>query len=202
MSQRESIDDSDWKRYEGYVEEIFSAFGLDRTVPGTENTPRRWLEALRDSTIGYDGDPKLLTLFPSEYEKREVPRSAQIVEGPISFHALCEHHALPFHGTAYVAYIANAEIIGISKLTRLVRVFARRFTVQERIGEQVVDALEDYLRPYGAAVRLDAQHSCTQLRGVREDSSRTVTTSWRGAYETDANLRREFLDEARARRAA
>ena len=114
-----------------------------------------------------------------------------IVEGPIAFAALCEHHALPFTGVAHVGYIADEQIIGISKLTRLVRVFARRFTVQERLGEQIADALGELIEPRGVAVHLTASHLCTQMRGV-EEHSRTVTTHWRGAFE-EPQLRNEFL---------
>jgi GTP cyclohydrolase I len=151
-----------------------------------------------DSTAGYDGDPKLRTAFPSERPAGVVGASSQIVEGPIAFFSLCEHHALPFHGAAHVAYIAGDEILGISKLTRLVRLYARRFTVQERLGEQIADALVDLVRPRGVAVHIEASHLCTQMRGVEEEGSRTVTTFWRGLYDEQAELRREFLDEVRA----
>src|SRR5213079_201196 len=124
---------------------------------------------------------------------------SQIVEGPISFFALCEHHALPFHGVAHVAYVAGGEILGISKLTRLVRVYARRFTVQERLGVEIADELVRVLRPHGVAVHLNAMHLCTQMRGVRESHSRTWTSFWRGNYETDPQLRTEFLETARSR---
>ena len=100
------------------------------------DTPRRLLQALFDATAGYDGDPKLRTAFPAERPQGVDGAHSQIVEGPIAFHALCEHHALPFHGVAHVAYVAGPEILGISKLTRLVRLYARRFTVQERLGER------------------------------------------------------------------
>ena len=119
-----------------------------------------------------------------------------MIEGPISFAALCEHHALPFVGVAHVGYVAGEEIIGISKLTRLVRLYARRFTVQERLGEQIADTLMDLIGPEGAAVHLEASHLCTQMRGV-EERSRTVTTFWRGSFEEDAELRREFLQLVR-----
>ena len=194
-----TVDENDRARFEGYLAEIFAAYGLDLGTPGTETTPRRWLEALEDATAGYAGDPNVLTTFPTEYHERSDRPSSQIIEGPISFHALCEHHALPFWGTAHVGYIAGEEIIGISKLTRIVRQFARRFTVQERLGEQIADALVEYLRPYGVAVRLEAAHMCTQLRGVREEQSRTVTTFWRGGFGTDGDLRRDFLQEIRLR---
>jgi GTP cyclohydrolase IA len=195
-----SISAEDWRRYERYVGEIFSAFGMDLDTPGTVETPRRFLRALYDATAGYDGDEKLRTAFPSERPRGVDGRHAQIVEGPISFFALCEHHALPFHGSAHVAYIATDEILGISKLTRLVRLYARRFTVQERLGEQIADTLGELVAPRGVAVHLDASHLCTQMRGVEEEGSHTVTTFWRGLYDEDADLRREFLEEVRSRR--
>jgi GTP cyclohydrolase IA len=188
------LSEADWQRFEAYVEEIFTAFGMDPDTPGTRDTPARFLRALHDATAGYDGDPKLRTAFPAE------GRDGLVLEGPIAFHALCEHHALPFHGAAHVAYVADSEILGISKLTRLVRLYARRFTVQERLGEQIADGLVELIAPQGVAVHLEAAHLCTQMRGVAEEGSRTVTTFWRGVFEDDADLRREFLDEVRARR--
>ena len=154
------------ERYERYLGEILAALGMDLRTPGTIETPRRLLQALIDTTAGYDGDDKLLTAFPTERPRDVDGSRSQIVEGPISFHALCEHHALPFHGTAHIAYIAGEEILGISKLTRLVRLYARRFTVQERLGEQIADTLDDLVRPRGVAVRLEAAHLCTQMNPV------------------------------------
>jgi len=116
--------------------------------------------------------------------------------GPIRFYALCEHHSLPFHGVAHIGYVAGERIVGISKLTRLVRLFARRFTVQERLCEQIADALVEMIDPRGVAVRLEASHLCTHMRGV-EESSTTVTTSWRGAFR-NPELRHEFLEEVRS----
>ena len=185
----------DWNRYRGNVAEILAAFGLPLDTAGTRETPERFLRALYDATGGYDGDPKLVTTFPTESDGATGQPFAQVVEGPIAFSALCEHHALPFFGHAHVGYIAGERIIGISKLTRLVRLFARRFTVQERLGEQIADTLVDLVDPLGVAVRLEASHLCTQMRGV-EERSRTTTTAWRGAYR-DAELRREFLELAR-----
>jgi GTP cyclohydrolase I len=173
---------------------------MDLETPGTRETPRRFLRAMFEATAGYDGDEKLRTAFPSERPRDVDGSHSQIVEGPISFFSLCEHHALPFHGSAHVAYIANGEILGISKLTRLVRLYARRFTVQERLGEQIADGLLDLVAPRGVAVHIEAAHLCTQMRGVEEEGSRTVTTFWRGLYQDDAVLRREFLDEVRAHR--
>ncbi len=187
-----------WQRYERHLAEILEALGLDLDTPGTRETPQRFLRALHEATAGYDGDPKLATTFPSEATGGHDGVPGQIVEGPIAFASLCEHHALPFHGVAHVGYVAGDEIIGISKLTRLVRLHARRFTVQERIGEQIADTLSDLVAPLGIAVHLAASHLCTQMRGV-EEHSRTVTTVWRGAYR-DPQLRSEFLHEVRAGR--
>ena len=181
------------ERLEQHAAEILAALGLDLDTPGTRDTPRRFLQALYDATAGYDGDAKLRTTFPSERPAHVDGAHGQIVEGPIGFHSLCEHHALPFHGTAHVAYVAADEILGISKLTRLVRLYARRFTVQERLGEQIADGLVDLVGARGVGVRLEAAHLCTQMRGVYEDGSRTVTTFWRGLYDEDESLRSEFL---------
>ncbi len=190
------ISAEDWQRFRGYVAEIFEAFGMNLDTAGTRETPERFLSALLDATAGYEGDPKLLTAFPSEGSGGPESAKNQIIEGPIAFQSLCEHHALPFHGFAHIGYVAGDRIIGISKLTRLVRLFARRFTVQERLGEQIADALVELVSPHGVAVHLDASHLCTQMRGVEEDS-RTVTTFWRGSFAEDAELRREFLHEVR-----
>lgn len=184
---------AEWAHLEQNAAEIFEALGLDLDTAGTRDTPRRFLRALWDATSGYDGDPKLRTLFPSERPADVEGRHAQIVEGPIAFFALCEHHALPFHGRAHVGYVAGDEILGISKLTRLVRLYARRFTVQERLAEEIADGLRALAGARGVAVRLEAQHLCTQMRGVNEEGSATVTTVWRGLYDEDESLRREFL---------
>jgi GTP cyclohydrolase I len=191
------VDADAWHRYERHLAEILEAFGMDLDTAGTRETPKRYLRALYDATAGYDGDPKLLTAFPSEATGATDAVPGQIVEGPIAFASLCEHHALPFHGVAHVGYVAGDEIIGISKLTRIVRLYARRFTVQERLGEQIADTLVELVAPLGVAVHLEASHLCTQMRGV-EEHSRTVTTFWRGVYR-DPQLRSEFLQDVRSR---
>jgi GTP cyclohydrolase I len=193
-----TIAPEDWTRYRASIAEIFEAFGMDLETPGTRETPERFLRAMFEATGGYDGEPKLATTFPAESTDESAWAANQIIEGPIEFHSLCEHHVLPFFGVAHVGYLADERIIGISKLTRLVRLFARRFTVQERLGEQIADGLVSLVDPRGVAVHLEASHLCTHMRGV-EEQSRTVTTFWRGAYE-DPSLRREFLDEVRSHR--
>jgi GTP cyclohydrolase IA len=187
------ISDEQLTRFEGYAAEIFAAFGLDLNTPATKDTPRRFIKALFDATEGYDGDPKLLRVFETECRGDPDCRISQVIEGPVRFFALCEHHALPFYGMAYVGYIAHENIIGISKLTRMVRLFSRRFSVQERIGQQIADTLETMLHPHGVAVYLEAHHLCVEMRGVREMAPMTRTTVWRGYYADDPALRSEFF---------
>ena len=191
--QARQISDEQFHKFEGYAAEIFSAFGLDLNTAATKDTPRRFIKALYDSTEGYDGDPKLLRVFDTECRGEPDCRLSQVIEGPIPFFALCEHHALPFYGMAYVGYIAHENIVGISKLTRLVRLFAKRFSVQERIGQQIADTLEAMLHPHGVAVYLEAHHLCMEMRGVREISPITRTTVWRGHFADDSALRSEFF---------
>jgi GTP cyclohydrolase I len=187
------ISDEQLQKFEGYAAEIFSAFGMDVNTPSTKDTPRRFIKALFDATEGYDGDPKLLRIFDTECQGEPDCRLSQVIEGPIPFYALCEHHALPFYGKAYVGYIAHENIIGISKLTRMVRLFSKRFAVQERIGQQIADTLETMLHPHGVAVYLEARHLCMEMRGVRETAAITRTTVWRGNYANEASLRSEFF---------
>ncbi len=181
------------RRFERYAAEIFAACGLDLETPSTQQTPQRFIRALFDATAGYDGDPKLVTIFETGCPGEPDCQTSQVIEGPIPFYALCEHHALPFSGQAYVGYIAHEHLIGISKLTRLVRLFAKRFTVQERLGQQIADTLEALLEPHSAAVYLEAHHLCTQMRGVQESAPLTRTSCWRGVFAESPALRAEFL---------
>ncbi|MEP7198576.1 MAG: GTP cyclohydrolase I [Chloroflexota bacterium] len=191
--QRRQVSREQIKKFEGYAAEIFTAFGMDLHTPATVATPQRFIKALYDVTDGYEGDPKLLKVFDSECQDGSDCGLSQVIEGPIKFFALCEHHALPFYGDAYVGYIAHQQIIGISKLTRLVRLFAKRFTVQERIGQQIADTLQAMLRPHGVAVYLEAHHLCTQMRGVEAQAPKTRTTFWRGVYDSNPSLRSDFF---------
>ena len=190
----------DRTRFERYLAEIFTALGLDLATPATVDTPRRHLQALIDATIGYEGDPKILTAFPTVCHGGANCELAQVVEGPIPFFALCEHHALPFFGEAWVGYVAHEGIIGISKLTRLVRVITRRFGVQEAMTHAIADELTRMMEPHGVAVYLEGHHLCTQMRGVRELHPKTRTTAFRGTYTEHAALRSEFFDVAGLRR--
>ena len=194
--RRSNISPEDWARYEANLAEILTSLGLDLETPGTGDTPRRLMRALYDATEGYDGDAKLVTVFPTECHGGASCELSQVVEGPIPFSALCEHHALPFLGRAFVGYIAHENIIGISKLTRLVRIATRRFGVQERMTHQIAEALAELTQPHGVAVYMEAHHLCTQIRGVREVQPITRTIAFRGGYETNPSLRAEFYDLA------
>lgn len=191
--RQRAISPEQMHRFEAYMGEIFGAFGMDLHTPSTKETPRRFLEALFEATEGYDGDPKLLKVFDTECRGDVDCHLGQVIEGPIRFFALCEHHGLPFYGNAYIGYIPHEHIIGISKLTRLVRLFARRFSVQERLGQQIITAFAEMLQPHGVAIYLEARHLCVEMRGVRDTSPLTHTTLWRGEYESNPSLRVEFL---------
>jgi len=191
--QPRQISAEQMRKLEGYAAEILTALGMNLNTPSTTETPRRFIQALYDATEGYEGDPKLVKAFDTECRGGSDCQLSQVVEGPIPLIALCEHHALPFYGQAYVGYIPHEHIIGISKLTRLVRIFARRFAVQERIGQQIADTLCAVMQPHGVAVYLEAHHLCVEMRGVREMTPTTRTTNWRGEYEKNAALREEFL---------
>lgn len=188
------LDPAERARYEAVLGELLERLGLDIRTSSTIDTPRRLLSALVEATDGYEGDPKLITAFPTECHGGASCEIAQIVEGPIPFYALCEHHAFPFFGRAWLGYVAHDQILGISKLTRLVRVLTRRFGVQERMTHQLADELSAVTGAHGVAVYLEAEHLCMRMRGVREDSSLTRTTAYRGVYEHDPALRAEFRE--------
>jgi GTP cyclohydrolase I len=183
-------------RFERYMAEIFSRLGMDLDSEPCKRTPHRWVQALVDMTEV--GDPNIEVVF-----KRECVNCAQnaptvlIVEGPIDFASLCEHHVLPFIGQAYIGCLRHEKIIGLSKFTRIVRKYARRFTVQERIAQEVANELERIIEPHGVIVHLRARHSCTQCRGVREMGAITRTIERRGDYVSNHQLVAEFMSLVR-----
>jgi GTP cyclohydrolase I len=148
-------------------------------------------------TDGYNGDPNIEVVFKRECVNcaQDIP-TVQIVEGPIEFASLCEHHVLPFIGQAYIGCLRHEKIIGLSKFTRIVRKYARRFSVQERIAQEVANELERIIEPHGVIVHLRAHHSCTQCRGVREMGASTRTIERRGAYVSNHQLVAEFMSLA------
>jgi GTP cyclohydrolase I len=208
------VEPEDWLRFERSMAEIFAAFGMDLETPATERTPERFLKALYDATDGYEGDHKLLTAFPTECRCDDDCLVSQIIEGPIPFYSLCEHHALPFHGFAHVGYIAHERMIGISKLTRLVRLFARRFTLQERLGEEIgarnmdcpgtstslLRALRPHTQPACWAEHLASR--CPRARAARNAGASAIAPSrGHGAGTSVASVRgdRPRCDERSAR---
>ena len=193
-SGRKPLSAEERQRFEDYVGEIFSRMGMDIESDSCRRTPHRWIQALFDMTDGYGGDSKIGVVFRRECVgcAENLP-TVQIVEGPIAFTALCEHHVLPIIGTAHIGCLRHEKILGLSKFTRIVRKFARRFTVQERIAQEVANELETILDPHGVIVCLRAHHSCTQCRGVREMNALTRTIEKRGVYASDPHVVSEFL---------
>ena len=173
----------------GHVEAIITHLGEDAARPGMRDTPKRYAKAMRALTAGYDGDPASVVgngIFPAEGEGVVLVRDAE-------FYSLCEHHLLPFFGRVHVAYLPGERIIGLSKIPRLVEVCARRLQVQERLTEQVADALQQALEPKGVIVVAEARHLCMAMRGVQTQHSETATRALRGVFAGDADARREAL---------
>jgi GTP cyclohydrolase I len=180
------------------VREILAALGEDPRREGLLKTPERVEASLRFLTQGYwmtveevIGD----ALF-------EATHQSMIMVRDIELYSLCEHHMLPFFGRAHVAYIPNGKILGLSKVARIVDVFARRLQVQERLTDQVADAIMDVLKPTGVGVVIEAAHFCMMMRGVEKQNSRTVTSALRGIFRDDSKTRDEFLRLAHAGRLA
>lgn len=179
------------------VREILQALGEDPERDGLKKTPSRVEAALRWLTRGYHlsvADVVGDAVFEENHESMILVRDIEV-------YSLCEHHMLPFFGRAHVAYIPDGRIIGLSKLPRIVEVFARRLQVQERLTDQVADALMDVLRPLGVGVVVEAVHLCMAMRGVEKQNSRTVTSALRGEFRDDQKTRDEFLRLVHARSA-
>lgn len=171
------------------VRDLLIAIGEDPDRDGLRKTPERVDASLRALTRGYEmsvaeviGD----AMF-------EETHQSMILVRDIELYSLCEHHMLPFFGRAHVAYIPNGKIVGLSKLPRIVDVFARRLQVQERLTDQVADAIMDVLHPQGVGVVIDCVHLCMAMRGVEKQNSRTVTSALRGGFRDDPRTRDEFL---------
>jgi GTP cyclohydrolase I len=163
--------------------------GEDARRAGLVETPARFAKAMRFLTSGYEVAPEDVVgrgIFPAEGEGVVLVRD-------VEFHSLCEHHLLPFFGRVHVAYLPGERIIGLSKIPRLVDLFARRLQVQERITEQVADALMDLIQPRGVVVVAEARHLCMAMRGVEKQHSTTATRALRGVYSRDAAARQEVL---------
>lgn len=170
--------------------QLLREIGEDPEREGLVKTPARAAEAMRFLTRGYHQDVHEVlngAIFDEPYEDMVVVRD-------IEFYSLCEHHALPFFGKAHIGYLPAGRIIGISKLARLVDVFARRLQVQERMTVQIATALEEALKPKGVGVVVEARHLCMMARGVQKQSSKVTTSEMRGTFRADRRTREEFLN--------
>ena len=171
------------------VETMLAALDPEPGREGLVRTPERVARALRFLTRGYEQDPEAVingALFTEDY-------SEMIVVKDIDFYSLCEHHILPFFGRAHVAYIPRGKIVGLSKIARLVEVYARRLQVQERLTTQIAGTIERHLAPLGVAVVTEAEHLCMRMRGIEKQNSTVVTSAMRGAFQTNSKTREEFM---------
>jgi len=175
--------------FEALVEEMLRHLGEDPQRDGLRKTPQRVSAAMHWLTRGYTIDPEKLiqdAMFEEEHEQMVLVRD-------IDLYSMCEHHMLPFFGKAHVAYIPNGRIVGLSKIPRVVEVFARRLQVQERLTDQIADALQATLQPHGVGVVIEAFHLCMMMRGVEKQHSKTITSSLRGIFRTEPRTRDEFM---------
>jgi GTP cyclohydrolase I len=171
------------------VRTIIEALGEDPEREGLRRTPARVEAAMRWLTRGYHHSVAEV-VGRAIYEE---PHENMILVRDIELYSLCEHHMLPFFGRAHVAYLPNGRIVGLSKIPRVVELFARRLQVQERLTDQIADALMEVLEPYGVGVVIEASHLCMMMRGVEKQNSRTVTSALRGVFRDDSKTRSEFL---------
>jgi GTP cyclohydrolase I len=174
---------------EAHVAAILRALDPEPDREGLDRTPERVARALTFLTRGYHEDPRKVingALFTEPY-------SEMIVVSDIDFFSLCEHHILPFFGKAHVAYIPRDRIVGISKVARLVEVFARRLQVQERMTTQIANTVQEQLDPAGVGVVLEAEHLCMRMRGVEKQNSRVTTSAMLGSFQSNQKTREEFM---------
>jgi GTP cyclohydrolase I len=174
---------------ESYFREILRELGEDPEREGLVKTPSRVARALRELTQGYTQDPEAIingALFTEDY-------SEMIVMKDVDFYSMCEHHMLPFFGKAHIAYLPKGKIVGISKLARLVDVYARRLQVQERMTTQIASLLMEKLTPEGVAVVVEAEHLCMRMRGVAKQNSYVVTSAMFGVFREKQETRDEFM---------
>jgi GTP cyclohydrolase I len=181
--------------FASHVRAQLALIGENPNREGLVKTPDRVEAAMRWLTRGYRqsaADVVGDALFTEQHENMVIVRD-------IEFYSLCEHHMLPFFGKCHVAYIPNGRVVGLSKLPRIVDVFARRLQVQERLTDQIAGAIEEVLRPRGVGVVIEASHLCMMMRGVEKQGSQTLTSAVRGVFRTDSRTREEFLQLVRSR---
>jgi GTP cyclohydrolase I len=183
------IDAPNQPEIEAHYRDILTFVGEDPDREGLLRTPHRVAEAMKFLTRGYTQDIDVLlngAIFQEDYEDMVVVKD-------IEFYSMCEHHMLPFFGKAHIAYIPNGRIVGLSKIPRIVDMYARRLQVQERLTTEIAEALQEALQPHGVAVVLEGAHMCMMMRGVEKQSSTTVTSHVMGVFRTDRATRQEFM---------
>ena len=178
------------KELAGNIKSVLSEIGENPEREGLLKTPERVAKSMKFLTDGYKQDPAKIiqsAMFSEEY-------SQMVLVKDIELYSLCEHHMLPFFGKAHVAYIPNGHIVGLSKIPRIVDVFARRLQVQERLTDEIKDCIQETLNPRGVAVVIEAQHLCMQMRGVQKQHSYTTTSAFSGIFMADEKTRAEFMN--------
>ncbi|MDD2452046.1 GTP cyclohydrolase I FolE [Sulfurovum sp.] len=178
------------EEFEQAVTKVLELIGEDPQREGLIKTPARVAKALDFLTSGYHQDPKEIlsqALFTSSNDEMVLVRD-------IEFYSMCEHHILPIIGRAHVAYIPDGKVVGLSKIPRIVNVFARRLQIQEQMTEQIADAISETINPKGVAVVLHARHMCMEMRGVEKINSTTVSSALRGLFKSDERTRNEFYN--------
>lgn len=172
------------------VRRLLTLIGEDPDREGLRDTPARFLKALGEYTRGYREKPEdILKMFEDGAQSVDE----MVIVRDIPVYSLCEHHLAPFFGSAHIGYVPEKRILGLSKISRLVEVFSRRLQVQERLTNQIADAIDTNLQPLGVAVVIECRHMCMESRGVRHTGTSTVTSALRGSIKTNADTRREFL---------
>ena len=183
-------DKIDFKAIESAVENTIVAVGEDPKRDGLQKTPARVARMYAELFAGYRTDPVAIinnAIFEVQYDEMVLVRD-------IEFYSLCEHHMLPFIGRAHVAYIPEGKVLGLSKIPRIVEMYARRLQVQERMTRQIADFLRDLLHPQGVGVVIEAMHLCSMMRGVKKHNARMTTSAMHGAFRANLATRQEFLD--------
>ena len=175
--------------FEELVAEIITRLGDDPEREGLSRTPQRVKKSLEFLTSGYRTDIDNVINGALFEESHKI----MVLVKQIEVYSLCEHHLLPFFGKVHIGYVPNGKIVGLSKMARIVEVFARRLQVQERLTEQIAQAVWDLIEPVGVGVVIEAQHLCMMMRGVQKQNSKTVTSAMRGTYLDDSMTRTEFL---------
>jgi len=178
------------KKVEKCISSLITEFGEDPRREGLKKSPQRVAKAYQYLTSGYSKDIKKVlngAIFEEKYDEMVIVKD-------IDFYSMCEHHFLPFYGKVHVAYIPNGKIVGLSKIPRIIEIFARRLQVQERMTQEIATTLNDYLNPAGVGVVAEAYHMCMMMRGVEKQNSYTLTSAMLGDFKVDARTRGEFLD--------